>query len=121
MPTNDHPYLCLNCIGETGVKGAGFRSNKPVCPRCGVDARNPELASFVVRCVETHFEPPHPVLRNRGTRKRLCDGELIFKNQDTNRATGDPREVSCPACLAHASFPKVDGELTVPAEADFQV
>lgn len=114
-------WMCLNCTGEKGKKGKKFVSDVPVCS-CGVDGRKPEYKAFITRCVWTHYDPPHPVIHGRGTRKRLCDGKPVSGHDPAHEcSTGSVRVVTCPACLAHKDFPRVDGELVVPEAADFPV
>lgn len=121
MTSNDRLWACYNCTDDKGMVGLKFRATKPVCPKCGADGSQAEYAPYIVRCVNVHFDPPHPILKNRGTRLRLCDGKSIFEAQKTNVASGDPHSVNCPDCIAHPSFPKPGGELEVPDEADFAV
>lgn len=118
---SEKPWVCFNCENEKGFPGLKFRAAKPVCPKCGADGSLPEYAPYVSRRTEVHFDPPHPILKNRGTRLRLCDGKSIFEAQKTNVATGSPHAVTCPDCIAHPSFPRPNGPLEVPDEADFQV
>lgn len=116
------PYMCLNCTDETGGRGKKFWAERPVCS-CGVDGKNPEYAGMLRRCVVVHFEPPHPVLKGKGTGKQLCDGRTT-KEYDPNReaATGSYDAVTCPDCLAHPQYPGRDAEPgTVPEDADYMV
>lgn len=115
------PYMCLNCTNEKGMVGFKFRSEKPVCPKCTADGSQKQYAAYIVRCVEIHYDPPHPVLKQRGLNKRLCDGKSIFENQKFNMGSGLPHAATCPDCLAHPDFPKDIGEIEVDEEADFQL
>ena len=116
------PYMCLNCTDETGGKGKKFWSEKPVCS-CGVDGKDKQYAGVLRRCVVIHYEPPHPVLKGKGTGKQLCDGRPT-KEYDPNKdaASGSYPAVTCPDCIAHPLFPGTDAEsLTVPDDADYMV
>lgn len=114
------PWMCFNCDDDKGFAGMKFRADKPTCPKCGADGKEAEYAPYIVRCTEIHFDPPHPILKNKGTRKRLCDGKSIFEGQKTNVASGSPPAVTCPACRSHPAFPS-HGTVEAYAEADFQV
>lgn len=114
-------YLCLNCFGPKGKRGKHFVADVPVC-ECGVDGRLPEYKGFVAKCVWTHYDPPHPVIRGRGRRAVLCDGRAVRGLDHTKEfSTGSPTAVTCPACLAHPSFPAADGERRVPEDGDFAI
>ena len=114
-------YICLNCPNDKGIPGKKFWASEPVCS-CGVDMRLPEYRNFIAPVACIHFVPPHPVIRNRGTGHRRCDGVSIRTHPKTQElATGSPEVVNCPACRAHKDFPAADGEVSVPPEADFAI
>lgn len=97
-------YMCLNCTDEKGLRGKKFWGDKPVCS-CGVDDANPEYSGYLQKLVVTHYEPPHPVLKGKGTKKTLCGVDTVSFDYRKDNASGSPAAVSCPACLAHAEFP----------------
>lgn len=103
--------MCLNCNRPDGKKGRKFWSDVPAC-ECGVDGRKPEYRAFIIRCVVHHYVPPHPVIQDRGTGFRLCDGKAVRShNTAVETSTGAVSVVDCPACLAHPDFPTPDDGL----------
>ena len=95
-------YVCRNHPLPAG--GFPFEADKPVCPQCGLNRdEKPEYASYIAEREVIHFDPPHPVLIDRGTNRAACSGLPI--------GGGDPRmggkflfgtpareAVTCPAC-----------------------
>jgi hypothetical protein len=115
-------WMCLNCVGDNGMRGKPFRAEKPVCP-CGVDGTKPEYAGYTYKCVVYHYDPPHPTLKGMGTRKALCDGRpgasMDHNKETTTAAFG---VVNCLKCLAHPNFPGHEPtETVVSEEYDYSV
>lgn len=86
-------YLCMNCTNDKGTPGKPFAADVPKCP-CGVDGTLPEYAAFIVPQAVLHYDPPHAILKGKGTNKAACDGKPV----QGRYATGDPREVNCDQC-----------------------
>lgn len=97
-------YKCSNCPLPTGDCRV-FEADDPVCP-CGIDGRDPEMAG-IIRPVETiHFDPPHPVVKGRGTRQAACGhgrvGSVVGRSMVL--ASGERDAVNCKACKETAVF-----------------
>lgn len=114
-------WICWNCTDEMGRPGKKFEADAPVCP-CGVDGNKPEMTGYIAKCEVIHFDPPHPVLKGRGMRRRVCDDKPI--HEAGGLASGHPAAVNCGACkrtpeyvLACEKF----GEPVPHKEADFVV
>ena len=110
-------WSCHRCSAETPPSGPEIQAHKgfsftaekpadkaaPVCPKCGLDGGDPDLAGWIAPLVVTHFEAPHPAgVPNRGCGKVACSGQ----NPRTARVqvTGEPRLVLCPACRATDAY-----------------
>lgn len=100
-------WRCLQPECQTGQHGHDFVSDEPVCPLCGIDGRTPEGGSVIAKLEPVHLlvkDKQGPIV-GRGARYRvLCDPSL--KLGPKVRATGEPMATYCPACKAHADFPK---------------
>lgn len=114
-------WKCYNCETPIGVIGYDFESDVPVCPKCGLDGRDPVMASRMTERVVIHFDPPHPIMRGRGINKRACDGKPIHGGY----AVGEPANVTCPECKTSDAFLKVTGgeppKVVVPDGHDFVI
>lgn len=97
-PTGGGPkkaWKCYNC-GPVPA-GSDFAAADPVCPDCGADGRTPEGAGVVLPRTVIHLDPPHPVYRGKGLKHLACQ-PAVKVGTGGRMATGDPRQVSCPAC-----------------------
>ena len=88
-------FNCYNCEDDKGKPGFNFAAEKPVCPKCGLDGTDPHVAHLIVPCRLIHFEPPHPIAKNRGTGKLACGAD-----RPGTQSTGVITAANCPACLA---------------------
>jgi len=95
-------WQCHNCIDEHGKPGRDFEADKPVCPECKLDSTLPEYAQFglIVKRETIHLDPPHKILKGKGSGKRACDG----KPAQGAMFTGVAAIVNCPACLRTDAF-----------------
>jgi hypothetical protein len=108
MPT----WMCANCDDERGLRGKRFEADEPVCP-CGVDGRLAEFKHLIAPVEIHHYDPPHPVVKGRGTHQAACGlgrigsrvkGQLVW-------GTGERLVVNCKACRESEAF-KSDREHT---------
>lgn len=92
-------WKCFFC---NPPKGHDFEAEKPVCPKCGLDGDHPKSRGAVAPRVVIHFDPPgaHPMFAENAL---ACQPDKAVGAGGT-MATGDPREVSCPACRRTAAF-----------------
>ena len=84
-----------------------FWSCQPICPQCKLEANDPKFGSKIIRLQIVHFDPPTD-FPGVGQNYRACD-HAIGVHAATgpggvpnpyHGATGDPRFVNCPKCLA---------------------
>jgi hypothetical protein len=90
-------WHCYNC-------NTSFEAPTPVCV-CGADSRIPEMVHLVVTREVIHYCPPHPIIKDRSTRVRACDGASYAKANPTDEGipwmfTASKGAATCPACLA---------------------
>lgn len=94
-------WICFNCHDPAkGIPGYPFEGEHPVCPACTLDGRTGDGVRLVVPRVAIHFDPPHAVVRGRGSNLAACDGKPIMGRM----GTGEPSVVTCPACKATDAF-----------------
>lgn len=105
-------WICRNCLSEpnengVSVVGYPFAGEHPVCPKCGIDGREPEYRAYVHERVPIHFDPPHAVLKDRGLNSTACDGTRIGSTDKKGRTvmgTGQRKAVTCPLCRESEAF-----------------
>lgn len=113
-------YRCYNCENAQGLIGYDFTAAAPVCPKCGADGTTLEAAQKIVTRQAVHFDPPHGVLRDKGTGKRACDGKPTTGLGV--HSTGVPTAVTCPACRESEAFkPFADVKTPVPEHLDMVI
>src|SRR5687767_1359545 len=107
MATKTKPFRCQNseCSeDEAGRLIFDFWADKPVCPKCGTDAKT--MPNIVIPLTIVHFDPPSKVF-GRGlrilacTRKHYGGGETV---------TGNAGSVNCPACKESPEWQKIAQE-----------
>jgi hypothetical protein len=109
-------FICRNCFAdkpsESGspVPGYKFYADLPVCPKCTADQRNPRHMHYIAECEVIHFDPPDPVLRDRGTNVAACDPSIKIgglqegETVKPNFGTGHRSVVNCPKCMESEAF-----------------
>lgn len=109
-------YRCMNPKCET----AEFEAPAPLCPGCKVDGRIKRYAGMIQRLVIIHFDPPDPIIPNRGVNVVACDPN--HKVGGNIMATAEHSAVTCKKCKAtdvfKATFPDYGGELPEGADAE---
>lgn len=89
-------WKCYNCDDpKRSVPGRDFTADKPVCPTCGLDGADPQVAHKIVQRRLIHFEPPHAVAADCGSGKLACGAKPV--NVQITRAVV---AANCSACLA---------------------
>lgn len=92
-------YRCYNpgCEGnkERSVPGFDFASEKPVCPKCGIDQKSPRVGQMIQTLTVVHFDPPSGI-DSIGCGHAACSPTL--KVGAGAVASGSPSAVSCPEC-----------------------
>lgn len=112
-------WKCYNCVHPTsGSPGVDFVGPAGKCPACGAE----ESSGRVAQRSTIHFDPPHPVLKAKGTNRRPCDGKPVAGGM----ATGEPSAVNCPDCRGSKPFLDAMAQRggdyeTVPEAADFTI
>lgn len=91
----------------------------PVCPKCGCDIR--KYPNLVIERKLIHYDPPHPVIGERGQRCAACDPALKWEGSDHVGFTGAPGAVTCPNCMATDVWKQHAIEQRVRKEYDFTV
>ena len=113
-------WRCYNCPLDTGAEWHEWQG-LPKCPKCGLSQTDKPGGELVVERTAIHFDPPHPLLKGKGTNKRACDSKSV----GIGSATGVALSVTCPECLktdAYKTAAELQGTLvTTAAEADFVV
>ena len=113
-------FRCLNpkCSDVLDKIGHDFAADLPVCPKCGLDARNPKYRRFMELVTVIHFDPPENIVPGVGVNLSLCNGKTpaeLGAVRPMEQLTGDPEAVTCPVCKAHSEFPKdFNAALAVP-------
>lgn len=103
-------FRCYNC---DPVGGKLFQSRVNTCPACKLSGDDPKVGGMIAPCVVIHFDPPHPIVKNRGLNIIACQpGKKV--GEDGLRATGDPREVLCPACKVTKAWKDLSEWMAVP-------
>lgn len=86
-----------------------FITEKPVCPKCGLDGTNPKYARFIERLTIIHFDPPEGIAEGVGVNLSLCRNEpptILNRKRPFEQLTSDPEAVTCRECRKHDKFPK---------------
>lgn len=113
-------WRCYNCPDESGVNWHEWQG-VPKCSKCGLSQKDKVGGERIVERVAIHFDPPHPVVKGRGSGLRSCDS----KPANTGQVTGSAVAVTCPECLktkAFASAAEEQGTLiATDPEADFVI
>lgn len=99
-------YLCRN---HPVPGGAPFEADRPVCPHCGLDRdASPEYRSYIADRELVHFDPPHPIIADRGMNRTACSNQPLGGDPrnggKTVIASGDREAVTCPACKMTEAF-----------------
>lgn len=89
-----HLYRCQNC-GEVFRSERSHEAPRPAC-KCGVNPdAEPELGIYIQALETIHFDPPHPVVKNRGKGHLACTPAVRVAGK---RATAEPAVVNCDDC-----------------------
>lgn len=113
-------YRCYNPKCTThpaGMPGYDFTADVPVCPKCGVDARQPRFANLIVTRTLIHFDPPSGVVPGYGKNVCVCDGKPLGGRV----SSGDPDAVNCPACRESAEWQDAQKGKAVDPRFDFDI
>lgn len=86
-------FKCYNCLSDKEKPGRDFTAAEPKCPHCGLDGTDPHVKHLIVQRRIVHFEPPHPIAKDRGTGKLACGA-----NRAGTQSTGVITVANCPAC-----------------------
>lgn len=92
---------------------------QPICPKCGTSLKNEPL--IVIRRKLIHFDPPHPVIGDRGQRCAACDPAVKWEASDHVGFTGAPEAVTCLDCQATEVWKKLAVERRYRQEYDFTI
>ncbi len=115
-------YQGSPCATDEHGRWRDFESDVPVCPGCGCDGRQPEGRGVINARAVLHLlvkDKAGPII-GRGSRLRiLCNPAL--KLSRVVMGTGEPSIANCPACLAHADFPKDFPEMDPENVPDWKV
>lgn len=118
------PYRCqsMSCSEDpAGRLIFDFWAEKPICPKCGVDAA--KMPHVVIQLEVVHFDPPSKVF-GRGQRIVACTRRGYGASNVI--VTGNPTSVNCPECKATKEWrdiaeawglPDLTPEAAVEAEA----